>query len=214
MKPGPKCSRNWRRPVMRFTIDGVVGCWKSASPGARTREGVSKSIWTPWKPYSETMEVTEETKLGISPGSSKGGHDLLALALERSDVSLQLIGLNALGWLEMQGSVGSAFFGRCEGGEDDIPLRRDVMERKGCVAAAEPGAGPVADKLMAVGGRAGWSRRGGGLCATGHAHPAIGTWLSRFRKRVRIGEAVGAGGRRGCSRRCSGAQIPGEQGDV
>ena len=31
----------------RFTIDGVVGRRKSVSPGARTREGVSKSISTP-----------------------------------------------------------------------------------------------------------------------------------------------------------------------
>ena len=50
MKSGPKCSRNWRSPAIRFTIDGVVGRRKSVSPGAMTRDGVSKSISTPSNP--------------------------------------------------------------------------------------------------------------------------------------------------------------------
>jgi hypothetical protein len=55
---------------MRFTMDGVVGRLKSVSPGSMERDGLSKSMSMPSKPYPATMPATEETKFATRFGSA------------------------------------------------------------------------------------------------------------------------------------------------
>ena len=78
---------------------------------------------TPSKPYSETMLVTEETKLGMScaiveleilAASSEGDHHLLALALEICDVGFQLVGIDAAGRAECRVPSGALLSGEAK----------------------------------------------------------------------------------------------------
>ncbi len=93
-------------------MDGVVGCLKSVSPGSMERDGLSKSMSMPSKPYSVTMRVTEETKFGnalrigereVLAAAAEGNHDLLALALQVGDVGLELLGIESGGRVELHG---------------------------------------------------------------------------------------------------------------